>query len=65
MQCFHPKGYQIACDSCGRMFNHGGRSLFGSAYAAVEAAKGQGWTSLKSRCRDLCPDCKSKGKSSR
>jgi hypothetical protein len=56
MQCFHPLGYQIACDRCGKTFEYGNRSVFKTAYAAVETAKECGWLSLKSRPYDLCPD---------
>ena len=58
MQCFHPKGYQIACDRCGKTFSLGGKTVFASVEAVVEAAKTQGWKSLKSRAWDICPDCR-------
>ena len=59
MQLFHPKGYRIACDSCGKTFSVGGRSIFLSAYAAVEAAKEQGWKTSKSRVAgDVSPECR-------
>ena len=60
MQCFHPDGYQIACDRCFKVFAVNGRSVFASAAAAVETAKSHGWISLKSAPKDLCPSCKSK-----
>ena len=50
--------HQIACDSCGRVFEHGYQSVFKTAYAAVATAKECGWISLKSRPYDLCPDCR-------
>ena len=58
MQLFHPHGYSIACDKCGKTFSLGGRKVFVSAYAVVEAAKGKGWKSLKSKTVDVCPDCR-------
>lgn len=58
MQCFHPNGYQIACDRCGKTFSLGGKSVFGSVEAVVEAAKAQGWKSLKARAWDICPFCR-------
>ena len=58
MNLFHPRGCQIACDRCGKTFSQGGRSIFKTAVAAVEAAKVQGWRALKSSpYHDLCPDC--------
>lgn len=58
MQCFHPKGFQIACDKCGKTFKVGGKSVFSSVEAVVEAAKEQGWKSLKARVWDICPVCR-------
>lgn len=58
MQCFHPNGFQIACDRCGKTFSLGGKSVFASVEAVVEAAKTQGWKSLKARARDICPVCR-------
>lgn len=60
MQCYNPNGYQIACDSCGKIFEYAGRSQFKTAYAAVATAKEQGWISYKSRPYDLCPECRRK-----
>ena len=61
MQCFHPSGYQIACDCCGTLLGtHGNRTVFKTAYAAVETAKIRGWKSLKSAPKDYCPKCRGK-----
>ena len=58
MQCFHPEGYQIACDRCGKTFSLGGKTVFASVEAVVEAAKTQGWKSLKAMAWDICPVCR-------
>ena len=60
MQLFDPKGYALACDSCGRRLSWGGRRVFGNAYAAVSVAKSLGWKSCKGIARDLCPECREK-----
>lgn len=54
-------GLGMACDCCGKTFSHGGRTTFMTAYAAVEAAKCQGWISLKNKPKDLCCECRRKG----
>lgn len=57
MQCYHPRGYQIACDKCGTVFSHDNRTVFKTAYAVMETARQRGWKSLKSKPYDICPHC--------
>ena len=63
MNLFHPNGFAIACDECGKTFSHGGRETFNSGAAARMTAKVQGWACPKDYpFKDLCPECREKAK---